>query len=199
MRKLNRFATIAALTVLASTSITASRASTIDIFAPDGLTILGTLSDGNLATTFQGFFGASLNSSVLSSTQASLYVLANSSPATETAALQTLLGSNTYSTTFNDETNQGEIVQFTESAPYFLLKMGGGGGSGSDVAFFYNSSNSVLNLTYTQVGRGGGLSHTADFAAAVPEPATWAMMMLGFFGVGFLAYRRKNQGRVRLA
>ena len=30
--------------------------------------------------------------------------------------------------------------------------------------------------------------------AAVPEPATWAMMILGFFGVGFLAYRRKNTG-----
>ncbi|WP_247777931.1 PEPxxWA-CTERM sorting domain-containing protein [Bradyrhizobium sp. 170] len=36
-------------------------------------------------------------------------------------------------------------------------------------------------------------------AGAVPEPATWAMMMLGFLGVGFLAYRRKNQGSVRLA
>lgn len=36
-------------------------------------------------------------------------------------------------------------------------------------------------------------------AGAVPEPATWAMMLLGFFGVGFLAYRRKNQGHTRLA
>jgi PEP-CTERM motif-containing protein len=35
--------------------------------------------------------------------------------------------------------------------------------------------------------------------AAVPEPSTWAMMILGFFGIGFLAYRRKNQGQVRLA
>jgi hypothetical protein len=26
----------------------------------------------------------------------------------------------------------------------------------------------------------------------VPEPATWAMMILGFFGVGFMAYRRKS-------
>jgi hypothetical protein len=26
---------------------------------------------------------------------------------------------------------------------------------------------------------------------AVPEPSTWAMMILGFFGVGFMAYRRK--------
>jgi hypothetical protein len=26
---------------------------------------------------------------------------------------------------------------------------------------------------------------------AVPEPSTWAMMILGFCGVGFMAYRRK--------
>ncbi len=29
--------------------------------------------------------------------------------------------------------------------------------------------------------------------AAVPEPSTWAMMILGFAGVGFMAYRRKNK------
>ena len=29
--------------------------------------------------------------------------------------------------------------------------------------------------------------------AAVPEPSTWAMMILGFAGVGFMAYRRRNQ------
>jgi hypothetical protein len=29
--------------------------------------------------------------------------------------------------------------------------------------------------------------------APVPEPSTWAMMMLGFAGVGFMAYRRRNQ------
>jgi hypothetical protein len=29
--------------------------------------------------------------------------------------------------------------------------------------------------------------------AAVPEPSTWAMMILGFLGLGFVAYRRKNQ------
>jgi hypothetical protein len=34
---------------------------------------------------------------------------------------------------------------------------------------------------------------------AVPEPSTWAMMILGFFGVGFMAYRRKGQGALRLA
>lgn len=30
--------------------------------------------------------------------------------------------------------------------------------------------------------------------AAVPEPSTWAMMILGFAGVGFIAYRRRQNG-----
>ena len=36
-------------------------------------------------------------------------------------------------------------------------------------------------------------------AGAVPEPATWAMMLLGFAGVGFIAYRRKRSSSFRLA
>jgi hypothetical protein len=45
-----------------------------------------------------------------------------------------------------------------------------------------------------------GLSAHADLYAevtseipSVPEPSTWAMMILGFAGVGFMAYRRKSQ------
>jgi hypothetical protein len=33
---------------------------------------------------------------------------------------------------------------------------------------------------------------------AVPEPSTWAMMILGFFGVGFMAYRRKSNPTIRI-
>jgi hypothetical protein len=36
--------------------------------------------------------------------------------------------------------------------------------------------------------------------SAVPEPSTWAMMILGLAGIGFLAYRRKQNGsQLRLA
>jgi len=36
--------------------------------------------------------------------------------------------------------------------------------------------------------------------AAVPEASTWAMMVFGFLGVGFVAYRRKQNGpKLRLA
>ena len=31
------------------------------------------------------------------------------------------------------------------------------------------------------------------FTTSVPEPSTWAMMILGFFSVGFMAYRRQNK------
>jgi hypothetical protein len=30
-------------------------------------------------------------------------------------------------------------------------------------------------------------------AGAVPEPSTWAMMILGFAGIGWMAYRRKSK------
>ena len=30
--------------------------------------------------------------------------------------------------------------------------------------------------------------------SAVPEPSTWAMMILGFCGLGFMTYRRKQNG-----
>jgi hypothetical protein len=33
----------------------------------------------------------------------------------------------------------------------------------------------------------------------VPEPSTWALMILGFCGVGFMAYRRKSKTMLRLA
>jgi hypothetical protein len=66
----------------------------------------------------------------------------------------------------------------------------------------------VSNLQFSETGDGtyntttgewdnpeGGTSHlyiTASFTSAVPEPSTWAMMILGFAGVGFVAYRRKR-------
>ncbi len=48
------------------------------------------------------------------------------------------------------------------------------------------------------VSNGG--ANGVDFvltAAAVPEPSTLAMMLLGFLGLGVLTYRRKNQPALR--
>jgi PEP-CTERM motif len=32
----------------------------------------------------------------------------------------------------------------------------------------------------------------------VPEPSTWAMMILGFAGIGFMAYRRSRKNAMAL-
>jgi hypothetical protein len=38
----------------------------------------------------------------------------------------------------------------------------------------------------------------AGNVGAVPEPSTWAMMVLGFLGIGFMAYRRRGHASFRL-
>jgi hypothetical protein len=42
----------------------------------------------------------------------------------------------------------------------------------------------------------GGPTRVVD---GIPETSTWAMMILGFLGMGFMAYRRKPSTRLRLA
>lgn len=38
----------------------------------------------------------------------------------------------------------------------------------------------------------GNILDNVSLSPAVPEPSTWAMMILGFFSVGFVAYRKKS-------
>jgi hypothetical protein len=67
-------------------------------------------------------------------------------------------------------------------------------------------------IAFTVSGPGGALQFTENgpsdnqgnlldnvVLTAVPEASTWAMMLLGFLGVGFMAYRRKNGSAFRFA
>ncbi|SIO46631.1 PEP-CTERM protein-sorting domain-containing protein [Bradyrhizobium erythrophlei] len=47
-------------------------------------------------------------------------------------------------------------------------------------------------VNYAQNGGNPGGLNVQFLTASVPEPSTWAMMILGFLGVGFMAYRRKS-------
>jgi PEP-CTERM motif len=51
------------------------------------------------------------------------------------------------------------------------------------------------------VGRHTHLPQKLQFnlTAAVPEPSTWVMLILGFAGLGFAAHRRQSKGSLRLA
>jgi hypothetical protein len=71
------------------------------------------------------------------------------------------------------------------SASSFTLSTRTSGNGGTPALFAVDITN-----IEGETGPVGALT----FTNAVPEPSTWAMMILGFFGVGFMAYRRKNQG-----
>ena len=40
---------------------------------------------------------------------------------------------------------------------------------------------------------------TIGFETTVPEPSTWALMLLGFAGLGILGYRKVRQGTLAAA
>jgi hypothetical protein len=64
---------------------------------------------------------------------------------------------------------------------------------------FDPNANDTYKIDLTVFGEAGRLASVEAFVqvgtgvSAVPEPSTWAMMILGFAGVGFMAYRRKNK------
>ena len=51
----------------------------------------------------------------------------------------------------------------------------------------------VTALTFTGAGSFTGTMTPITITTAVPEPSSWAMMILGFAGVGYMAYRRRSQ------
>jgi PEP-CTERM motif len=55
------------------------------------------------------------------------------------------------------------------------------------------------DFLFSTFGGGNQIAVVQGFdvpVTAVPEPSTWAMLILGFAGVGFMAYRRRNQAAV---
>jgi PEP-CTERM motif len=56
-----------------------------------------------------------------------------------------------------------------------------------------------VQFSYTDLYLGGGSVDlqltplTLSVSSDVPEPSTWAVMLLGFAGIGFMAYRRKSK------
>src|SRR5207248_5821720 len=79
---------------------------------------------------------------------------------------------------------------FLLSSSSFALSTGDGGTK----AFFAADISTTFPSGLANTGPVGGLT----ISTAVPEPSTWAMMILGFVGVGFLAYRRRGQQNFRL-
>jgi hypothetical protein len=101
---------------------------------------------------------------------------------------------------------------FTETMMAFngTTLLGTVSASGNNVLFGAEGTNPTLTFNGTDItkviidttndaagfalyGGAGGI------APGVPEPSSWAMMILGFFSLGFMAYRRKSTPTFRFA
>jgi hypothetical protein len=59
----------------------------------------------------------------------------------------------------------------------------------------FNSDGGSL----ASIGHGFLASEHGSLASTVPEPSTWAMMLIGFAGIGFVTYRRTKKNTTALA
>ena len=82
-------------------------------------------------------------------------------------------------------TGTGDVQQFVAPVGATRLFLGATDGSG----WWNNSGISTVTINYTP----------AAVTPAVPELSTWAMMILGFCGVGFMTYRKRARRRMIFA
>jgi hypothetical protein len=106
------------------------------------------------------------------------------------------------------------LVSFTSpgsgGSTYFATIIGSvtaGSGAGGIQADFDNTAHLItttggaftLTVNDTAVSTNGTNTPITGFIQAVPEPATWAMMLLGFGGIGFAMRRRRQPALAQVA
>jgi hypothetical protein len=68
-----------------------------------------------------------------------------------------------------------------------------------NLAGLSSTDNIIFHANWNNASDGGESFFLVP-TSAVPEPSTWAMLIIGFASVGFFAHRRKGQGaKVRIA
>jgi hypothetical protein len=151
-------------------------------------------------------FSFTLRNSTLNSLFGAVYAWDGSKPTT-------LLWQSSVLTGKGDETDGGGVIDFSPTGvnvalgqQYVVLlsTFGIAGVNGGATVGTCQPSCSAGNLVTGVLFGDGSTSWSNNFSiydttfsvtvtSPVPEPSTWAMMILGFAGVGFMAYRRKSK------
>jgi hypothetical protein len=89
----------------------------------------------------------------------------------------------------------GSVVSFTNTlngTSYIGIHFGNGGpaGIGNTTSFYKINAVNLTSFTLNPAG-GSGATVFVTTTAAVPEPGTWALMILGFGVVGYAMRRRQ--------
>ena len=112
----------------------------------------------------------------------------------------TFLGSGgateTFDLTEGDNIRDHASTQYNDTATGLFASKDYGQGDHLDVQQFVLSSpfasQTLVSVTFNALDNGTGDPFLAAITtvSAVPEPSTWAMLILGFAGLGFAGYRR---------
>jgi hypothetical protein len=84
-----------------------------------------------------------------------------------------------------------DLTSASSYNPAFVTAIGSVSNAEAALLAGLSAGEAYLNIHTTNFP--GGEIRGFLLASAVPEPSTWAMMILGFAGVGFMAYRRKSK------
>jgi hypothetical protein len=160
---------IAMIVVLATFGV--AKASTLDFSYTNSA---GTFGSGEVVTDDLS------PANILSVTGASAYV---------NGVLQSITGLSTYASADN-QTAFPDVPAFSFSGFSWSTA------DGDAYNLFWNATDTAYEVLQRS-SRPDGVVPPSGIAvelqiAAVPELSTWAMMLLGFMGVGFVAYRRKQ-------
>ena len=152
--------------------------------------------DEFVVTANNGFYTVYNNSGENGTTQLWIWGLGVSNIGATTASI----GANTtsgpdlssWSATVFYAGQPNEELQYLNSAQYYMTLS-------HDIAPGTSNSQLLFNVdppgtfTIDLIDSSNNAYTYQANVSAVPEPSTWAMMILGFAGVGFMAYRRKSK------
>ena len=169
----------------------------------------------NFDTTFASFSGSPTHGEVVSGSvggqyaapfgDGTSYYTVGTLSQPESATL-TLTGNNNYLGLYWGSIDSYNSITITDANGSTVISSGtypilnpANGNQGLGGSAFVNifDTSTITSITFSSNTQAFEFDNVS--IAAVPEPATWAMMILGFLGLGFMAYRRKPTARLRLA
>lgn len=106
--------------------------------------------------------------------------------------------SNPFGATLSNPTNNGTAVTFTGGRELFHFAALPVNIGSNTLTFGYTSLNDASHAGFQGLpDEGWGIEQVdVGVVGVVPEPSTWAMLVLGFAGIGFVAYRKRKSGYV---
>jgi hypothetical protein len=161
-------------------------ANIIDITSTDGTTLLKFANGNAIITNASNDAGATFYSVTFTPQNADTVKF------TQFSTRGSLAADGIVTITVFDNFNQS--FTFTESANQNFAQIG--------VIALAGTNEWIQSVTVSADLASGGFNSVRQegfgFATAVPEPSTWAMLIIGFAGVGFLAYRRRGEPQMRM-